>query len=130
MRIFRGKSVVMTFNIPQAFQILETMNQTAMDQEEFGIVRMNRIGKINAYNKYELELSGHQLHEVLDKDFFQQIAPCTNNFMVAERYQSKEVLDEEMDYVFTYRMQPTKVKLRLLASPEEDNQYLLVKKVE
>jgi len=129
MPIFKGKSVVMTFNFPQAFQTLETMDQAAMDQEDFGIVRMNSMGMINAYNKYELALSGHQLHEVLDKDFFQQIAPCTNNFMVAERYSSEANLDEEMDYVFTYRMKPTKVKLRLLARPEEENQYLLVRKV-
>ncbi len=118
----------MTFNFSQPFDTLESMNQDAMDQLDFGVIRMDKNGHIKAYNTYELELSGNQREEVLEKDFFQQIAPCTNNFMVAEKYQANIALDEEIDYIFTYRMQPTKVKLRLLASPENSHQYLLVKK--
>lgn len=48
--------------------------------------------------------------------------------MVAEKYQTKQAIDEQLDYVFTYRMEPTKVRLRLLAAPASDHQYLLVEK--
>ncbi|UAM98736.1 hypothetical protein K8354_02615 [Polaribacter litorisediminis] len=118
----------MNFNVDQAFQALESMDQEAMDQLDFGVVRMDHKNKIKAYNRYELDLSGNQLKDVIDKDFFKQVAPCTNNFMVAEKFQLDEVLDEKLDYVFTYRMQPTKVQLRLLHNPNEEFQYLLVKK--
>lgn len=118
----------MTFNTSKPFKTLDQMDQQTMDQVDFGVIRMDRNGVIKAYNAYEQELSGNQLSEVLEKDFFKQIAPCTNNFMVAEKYHSDQELDEEIDYVFTYRMQPTKVKLRMLANPEEEHQYLLVKK--
>jgi photoactive yellow protein len=118
----------MTFSTPEALQVLSSMDQNAMDQLDFGVVRMNRKGIIEAYNQYELDLSGNQRDEVIGKNFFQQIAPCTNNFMVAEKFISDQELDEEMDYVFTYKMQPTGVKLRLLARPGEQYQYLLVKK--
>ena len=118
----------MTFSKPDAFQVLETMDQQSMDQLDFGVIRMTRDGIIKAYNQFELNLSGNQRDEVLGKSFFQQIAPCTNNFMVAEKYQTKLALDEELDYVFTYRMEPTKVRLRLLAAPDSDHQYLLVEK--
>jgi photoactive yellow protein len=118
----------MNFNENQAIQALESMDQESMDQLDFGVVRMDKNNKIKAYNRYELDLSGNQLKHVIEKDFFKQIAPCTNNFMVAEKYQLDQVLDEKLDYVFTYRMKPTKVVLRLLHSPNEANQYLLVKK--
>lgn len=118
----------MIFNLDKAFQALEAMNQEAMDQLDFGVVRMDQKNKIKAYNRYELDLSGNRLKDVLDKNFFKQVAPCTNNFMVAEKYQSDQVLDEKLDYIFTYKMQPTKVQLRLLHNPNEEFQYLLVKK--
>jgi hypothetical protein len=47
--------------------------------------------------------------------------------MVAERFHSGEDLDEEMDYVFTLRMAPTPVTLRLLAYKESTRQYLAVR---
>jgi photoactive yellow protein len=118
----------MTFNTKKPLQSLESMNQQAMDDLDFGVIRMDRNGKIKAYNTYELNLSGNHLEEVLGKHFFKQVAPCTNNFMVAEKYHTDQHLDEEIDYIFTYRMQPTKVKLRMLAEPGLEHQYLLVKK--
>ncbi|NRB60168.1 MAG: photoactive yellow protein [Winogradskyella sp.] len=118
----------MTFSSKEAFSTRESMNQDAMDDLNFGVIRMDRNANIKAYNKYELNLSGNQREEVLGKDFFKQIAPCTNNFMVAEKYLLDDIIDEEIDYIFTYRMAPTKVKLRLLSNPNENHQYLLVQK--
>jgi photoactive yellow protein len=118
----------MTFNTSKPFETLEPMSQQDMDQLDFGVIRMDRNARIKAYNKFESDLSGKQVEEVLGKDFFQQVAPCTNNFMVAEKYNTEAALDEELDYIFTYLMQPTKVKLRMLCSPGQDHQYLLVQK--
>jgi hypothetical protein len=38
------------------------------------------------------------------------------------------VLDAVIDYVFTLRMQPTKVKLRLLKQPGRRRMYLVVER--
>jgi len=48
--------------------------------------------------------------------------------MVAERFISERELDATLDYVFTLRMKPTPVKLRLLKSASADHMYLLVKR--
>jgi photoactive yellow protein len=64
---------------------------------------------------------------VVGKNFFVQVAPCTNNAMVAERYRTDDALDETINYVFTYRMVPTPVTLRLAKRAGADTQYLLVK---
>ena len=51
-----------------------------------------------------------------------------NNFMVAERFISEEnaELDETLKYIFTFKMQPKKVVMRLLRSSKSDNMYLLI----
>jgi hypothetical protein len=48
--------------------------------------------------------------------------------MVAHRFQTEPVLDEIVDYVFTFRMAPTPVRLRLLKRPGARFAYLVVEK--
>jgi len=98
-----------------------------LDDLPFGVVRMDRLGIVADYNRFESNLSGLPPDRVIGKHFFEQIAPCTNNFMVASRF-GEDSLDEQLDYVFTYKMKPTKVRLRLLKSPASGHQYLLVEK--
>jgi len=43
------------------------------------------------------------------------VGPCTNNYLVAQRFLDCDELDEQLDYVFTFRMAPTPVRLRMLA---------------
>lgn len=63
---------------------------------------------------------------------FTVVAPCMNNFMVAQRFEDAAAeattLDTSIDYVLTLRMRPVKVKLRLLASPGSAMRYVLVQR--
>ncbi|MER5674825.1 hypothetical protein [Pseudonocardia alni] len=47
--------------------------------------------------------------------------------MVAERYRTGRDLDEEMDYVFTFRIRPAPVRLRLLAAAGSARRYLAIR---
>ena len=55
-----------------------------------------------------------------------------NNFMVAQKFldasEAARPLDESLDFVLTWRMRPTPVKLRLLSHPDIGLQYLLLKR--
>ncbi len=73
-------------------------------------------------------MAGLSKERVLTRNFFADVAPCTNNFMVAERFLSEPELDATLDYVFTLRMKPTPVTLRLLRSAASRHMYLLVKR--
>lgn len=119
----------MNFDSPTLLNDLETATPAALDAAEFGIIRMNHDGETLAYNAYESRLSGLSSDGVLGKNFFTQVAPCTNNFMVAERYREPGALDDLLAYVFTYKMKPTKVRLRLLKRAGAAEQYLAVVKV-
>jgi hypothetical protein len=69
---------------------------------------------------------------VLGQPLFTNVAPCLNNFMVAQRFEDAQddgaVLDDTIDYVLTLRMRPVKVKLRLLAEPGSGQRYVLVQR--
>ena len=80
----------------------------------------------------ESKFAGLSLEKVLGFSLFTVVAPCMNNFMVAQRFDdaaiSGGVLDATIDYVLTLRMRPVKVKLRLLASPGDRFRYVLVRR--
>lgn len=98
-----------------------------LDSLPFGVVRFNQQGIVTAYNLNISIIGGVSRENAIGKNFFIQVAPCTNNFMVAEKYQQTS-LDEEIPYMFTYITQPTPVILRLLKG-NSGKQYLLVKNV-
>lgn len=102
---------------------------SASDEEllsvPFGVVRMDRKGTVTLYNEEEARLSGLTEEQTIGYNFFRDVAPCTNNFMVAERFEEPE-LDELLDYVFTYAMEPTEVTLRLIT--RESELFLLVRR--
>jgi photoactive yellow protein len=110
--------------------LLDLLDATALpriDELDFGLIAMDRGGEVVGYNAFEAQRAGIARERVIGRNFFVDIGPCTNNYMVAERYHSGEELDEEMDYVFTLRMAPTPVTLRLLARRGSARQYLAVR---
>ena len=83
----------------------------------FGVIEMEPGGVVRQYNDTEAALSGLTADDVVGRDFFVAVAPCTNNFLVRERFVSEPELDATIDYVFSYRMRPTPVRLRLFRRP-------------
>lgn len=102
---------------------LDAANSGTLDAQSFGIVKMSHDGRVTDYNQWQSRFTGMSKAAVLDKHFFTQVAPCTNNFMVGQKYDGAASLDETLDYTFTLKMAPTPVKLRLLKGPQ--HQYLL-----
>jgi photoactive yellow protein len=105
---------------------LEAASEEALDAAPFGIVRMGGDRRVLFYNRYESRLSGLSPGSVKGRNFFEDVAPCTNNFLVAQKFIDFVELDEVLDYVFTFRMRPTNVRLRLLKSEASAHEYLLV----
>ncbi len=98
------------------------------DDAGFGIVALDREGRVVAYNAFEARAAGLSPASVLGEHFFGAVAPCMNNFMVAQRLEDEPELDAVIDYVLTLRMRPTRVRLRLLQSAGHDRRYVLVER--
>lgn len=107
---------------------LEGLDETGLDLLPFGVVAMNPDGKVVAYNLEEARLSGLTPARVIGRHFFTAVAPCTNNYLVAHPFENETIVDSTIDYVFTLRMSPTRVQLRLLKHPKASRMYLVVQK--
>ncbi len=91
----------------------------------FGVVKMSHDGTVTDYNDIQSKQTGMSKAAVMGKHFFTQVAPCTNNFMVAQKYENNSTIDETVPYTFTLKMAPTPLTLRLIK--DAATQYLLCK---
>ena len=115
------------FEDPGLLDALESVPPARIDDIAFGLIVTDRDGTVTGYNQTESQLSGLPVSEVTGRNFFVEVGPCTNNYLIAQRYQDSGELDEQLDYVFTYRMAPIPVRLRLLARQGSPRQYLAVR---
>ena len=111
---------------------LHRMSDAALDALAFGVIAMDADMAVRRYNLHEVQATGLKAERVLGHHLFTDIAQCMNNYLVAEKFvvarASGSALDEQLDYVLTWRMKPTPVKLRLLSAPEVALQYLLLRR--
>ena len=124
------ESPAATFDAPSLHSRLDRLTDDELDTLEFGVIAFDRDEVVRRYNAIESRLAGLSPERVLGHGLFTVVAPCMNNFLVAQRFQdaaeAEESLDVSIDYVFTLRMRPCSVKLRLLALPGSANRYVLV----
>ena len=107
---------------------LMTMPDAEMDGLSFGVVGLDREGLVEVYNATESRMAGIRPERVLGAPFFDAIAQCMNNFMVAQRFEDVPELDEVVPFVLTLRMRPTPVRLRLLASDTVPRRFVLIQR--
>ncbi len=122
------RSDVPRFANPGLLDILSSASAAELDGLPFGVVALALNGTVEAYNAFEAKLAGLTPGRVIGRNFFANVAPCTNNFMVAGRFETEPDLDAVIDYVFTLRMTPKKVRLRLLKRANLAQMYLVVER--
>jgi photoactive yellow protein len=122
--------VPLQFDQPDIFYPLDAQSDVDLDVLDFGVIAIDAEGLVRRYNKYESQLAGLSPGRVLGTPLFTTVAPCMNNFLVAQRFEDAladgKALDATLNYVFTLRMRPAKVKLRLLVKPKSPLSYILV----
>jgi photoactive yellow protein len=111
---------------------LAYLSDQAIDSLDFGVIGFDADTVVTRYNEFESKAAGLRPIQVIGHPLFSVVAPCMNNFMVAQRFDDAsdagEVLDVIIDYVLSLRMRPVKVALRMLATPLSDTRYVLVKR--
>ena len=111
-----------------ALHDLETMSEADRDALAFGVVGFAADTIVQVYNATEARMSGLDPVTVVGVPFFDAVAQCMNNFMVAQRLEDEPELDDIFPYVLTLRMRPTKVRLRLLATAKTPRRYVLIER--
>ena len=108
---------------------LAAMDMAELDALDFGVIELDEQGIVLQYNAGEVRFSGMAADEVKGRHFFGNIAPCTNNSLVASRFHAgvrDGRLDERIQYTFTVRMRPTNVILHLYRDAATATNWVLV----
>ena len=121
-----------TFVDADLLEGLPGLGDAELDGLPFGVIGFDNDTVVRRYNATESRDAGLSAQRVLGHPLFTAVAPCMNNFLVAQRFEDAAAtgdrLDVTVDYVLTLRMRPVKVKLRLLAAPEAAVRYVLVQR--
>ena len=109
-------------------QNLEEFGNIELNALTFGVIGFDVATTVSVYNNTEAQLAGLDPSRVVGKPLFEVIAPCMNNFMVAQRFEDEPELDVTIPYVLTLRMRPTRVRMRLLAASGTPRRYILIER--
>lgn len=109
---------------------LRFATEEQLNSVSFGIIQIDDEGVVQFFNRYESELSGVPPEDALGRNFFTQVAPCTNNRLFWGRFKKgvrQGSLNETFTYTYTYKMRPTLVDV-LLYRDEAGYNWILVQK--
>lgn len=121
----------MTFVPDEVFENLENLTQYDVDSFRFGVAKLDDSGNVLLFNNYETELGKEPTEAPMGKNFFTEIAPCTNNKLFKGLFESgvrEGLLNEEFNYTFTYKVRPTNVNIHLYKSAIDGSNWVFVKK--
>ena len=107
---------------------LDAMDSADLDLLPYGVVGLTATGETALYNRAECANAGLPAASVLGRPFFLTTGVCMNNFLVAQRFEDEDELDVTLDYVLTFRMRPTPVKLRLLKGAAARHNFILLQR--
>jgi photoactive yellow protein len=122
---------VLNQEIQETINNIAYLTREAADSKDFGIVKVDDTGIIQLYNKYESELAGVPVANAEGRNFFTQVAICTNNRLFYGKFKDgvlKKQLDATFYYVFTYKMKPTNVVIKLYRDPNTQTNWIFIKK--
>lgn len=111
---------------------LANMSDTEIDNLAFGAVQLDTAGKIIQYNAAESDITGRNKDDVIGKDFFTDVAPCTKTPEFYGEFQNIVKGDKDsvlFTYTFDYEMAPTKVNVHLKKALTGDSIWVFVKRV-
>ena len=112
--------------------VLGKMTDTQINGLAFGAVQVDASGKILTYNAAEAGITGRNAGDVIGKNFFKDVAPCTNTPKfkgVFDAGVKNDDLNTMFEYVFDYKMNPTKVKIHMKKAINGGSFWFFVKRL-
>lgn len=112
--------------------VLAKMNDAQFNNLAFGAVELDASGRIIKYNAVEGAITGRDPKAVVGKNFFTEVAPCTNRPEFKGVFDAgvrNKDLNTMFEYVFDHQMKPTKVKIHMKRAISGDTFWIFVKRV-
>ena len=111
---------------------LAKMSDEEINTLAFGAIQLDANGTILQYNMAEGAITGRDPKAVIGKNFFREVAPCTNTPAFKGAFDAgvkAGKLSVMIDYTFDYNMTPTKVKVQMKNAVIGDTYWVFVKRL-
>ena len=113
-----------------AVEDLHSFSREDLDCLPVGVIRVSKDGVISAYNRFESERFGYQAVEVLGRNFFTEVAPCTSVREFHGRFMDMVMSGkngrDELDFVFCTDSWSKLVQVVLVWDAKEQEGTLLI----
>lgn len=117
----------------QLSNVIDSMTESQLDQLPHGAIQLAIDGRVLKFNAYEAKLANLEKRNVVGKNFFKEVAPCTDVQEFYGRFregvQAKN-LHVNFRYHFAFRQNPREVTVTLFYSGITDTVWVFVKPLE
>ena len=123
---------VVEFGKDSLDNVLGTMSARDIDTLAFGAIQLDGKGTILQYNQAEGTITGRDPKAVIGKNFFTEVAPCTNTPAFKGTFDQgvrSGNLNTMFEYTFNYNMAPTKVKVHMKKALVGETFWIFVKRL-
>lgn len=127
-----GNLNILAFGKDDIENVLGKLSAKEINELAFGAVQLDGTGRILSYNAAEASITGRDAANVIGKNFFRDVAPCTNSPTfkgVFDAGVKAAHLNTMFEYVFDYNMTPTKVKIHMKKALTGDTFWIFVKRL-
>jgi photoactive yellow protein len=122
-----GDSVVLIARLRE----MKGITPAQLDALPFGAINVDKTGVILAYNASEAQLAGRQPASVIGKNFFTDVAPCTNVEAFATKFHRGVAagrLNVVFPFTFTFPAGPLNVWITLYYEPRAPSAWIFVER--
>ncbi len=124
--------VVLEFDKDDIQNTIAKLSDAEINNLAFGAIELDKTGKVLRFNAMEGQITGRDPKDMIGKNFFTDVAPCTNTPEFKGKFDAgvaKGDLSVIFEYLFDYMMKPTRVKVHMKKSIIGDSYWIFVKRV-
>ena len=114
------------------FDDLASLKVGDLDKLPYGVIQLSRSGDILAYNAAEADLTGRDPKAIIGKNFFREVAPCTDRPEFRGRFEEVMKSADTMvsfEYTFDHQMAATRVKVQMKRHGSSDTCWVIVSRL-
>lgn len=113
--------------------VVDSMSEIELDKLPHGAIQLSTDGRVLKFNAYESQLANLKKESVIGKNFFKDVAPCTDVQEFYGRFRSgvlEKNLHVNFRYHFAFKQNPRDVTVTLFYSGITDTVWVFVKPLE
>ncbi len=108
---------------------IDNLDEKTLDSLAYGAIQLDKTGKVLKYNQYESNLANRKKEDVIGKNFFREVAPCTAVKEFYGRFEQAmrdKKLSETFEFEFNFKPKARHVLISMLYSEKSETVWVFV----